>query len=77
MKIKSFILVFLLFKIILTLKSDSCKKNEPIIIIEKITDNVQKGSYVYVTSISMYDLNSSIIETRNVFNTQITNKSDT
>jgi hypothetical protein len=55
MKIKRLILVFLLFKIIcLTLKSDSCKNDEPIIIEEKITNNVQIGSYVNGTSISMY-----------------------
>ncbi|MEI6047335.1 MAG: hypothetical protein WCS03_00425 [Bacteroidota bacterium] len=71
MKIKSFILVFLLLKIILTLKSDSCKKDEPIIIKEEITNNDQKGSYMNGTSISMYELNSSMIPTWNLFSTQI------
>ena len=78
MNIKRFNLVFLLIKIIcLTLKSDSCKKEEPIIIIEKITYNVQKGSYINGTSISMYKLNSSMGQTGNVFSTQITKNIDT
>jgi hypothetical protein len=77
MNIKRFIIVFLLFKIIcLTLKSDSCKKEEPIIIIEKITYNVQKGFYINGTLISMCKLNSSMRQSGNVFSTQITNNSD-
>jgi hypothetical protein len=61
MKIKRVILVFFIFKIIcLTLKSDSCKKDEPRINNEKITGSVQKGPCVKGTSISIYDLNSSM-----------------
>ena len=57
MKIKRLILVSLLFKIIcLTLKSDSCKNDEPIIIEEKITNNVQIRFYYNGPSISMYDV---------------------
>lgn len=77
MNLKRFIIVFLLFKIIcLTLKSDSCKKEEPIIIIEKITYNVPKGSYINGTSISVYKLNPSMRQSGNVFSTQITNNGD-
>lgn len=77
MNLKRFIIVFLLFKIIcLTLKSDSCKKEEPIIIIEKITYNVPIESYIIGASISKYKLNSSMRQYGNVFSTQITNNSD-
>ena len=61
----------------LTLKSDSCKKEEPRINNEKITGNVQKGLCVNGTSISIYDLNCSMGQTGNVFGTQITNNSGT
>jgi hypothetical protein len=77
MKIKSFILVFLLLKIILTVKSDTCKKDEPIFINEIVTDNIQKGSYIDGTSISVYELNSYMGQPWNVFSTQITNNIDT
>jgi hypothetical protein len=59
MKIKSYILVFLLIKIILTVKSDSCKKDEPGSIEESITQTVQKEDFVYRTSISMHELDFS------------------
>ena len=64
MKIKSYILIFLLFKIILTVKSDSCKKDEPIVIKEGI-NNVQNESYLKETSISIYELSSLMGQSRN------------
>jgi len=77
MNLKRFIIVFLLFKIIcLTLKSDSCKKEEPFIIIEKTKYYVPKESYINGTSISMYKLNSSMRQSGNVFSTKITNNND-
>ena len=74
MKIKSYILIFLLFKIILTVKSDSCKKDELIVIEEEITNNVQNGSYLKERSISVYDLDSPMRQTSNILNPQINNK---
>lgn len=60
MKIKRLILVGILIKIIcLTLKSDSCNKDEHGINFNKIIGHVQKEFCVNRTSISMYDLNSS------------------
>ena len=64
MKIKSYILILLLFKIILTVKSDSCKKDDPIVIKEEI-NNVQNESYLKETSISIYELNFPMGQTRN------------
>ena len=77
MNLKRFIIIFLIIKIIcLTLKSDSCKKEEPIIIIGKITSNVPKGSYINGTSVSQFKLNPTTRKSGNVCSTQITNSSD-
>jgi hypothetical protein len=45
-------------------KSDSCKKDEPIVIKEEI-NNVQNESYLKETSISIYELNSPMGQTGN------------
>jgi hypothetical protein len=78
MKIKRLILVGILIKIIcLTLKSDSCNKDEPGLNFDKIIGHVQKEFCVNRTSISMYDLNSSEGQTRNICSTHSTSNSGT
>jgi hypothetical protein len=68
MKIKRLILVGILIKIIcLTLKSDSCKKDELGLNFDKVIGHVQKGFWVNLTSISIYDLNSSEGQIGNAF----------
>jgi hypothetical protein len=76
MKIKSYILVFLLFKILLTVKSDSCIKNEPVTIKEEMTVTVQNESYIEEASVSLYDLDPFTVLSGNFLKPQITDKSD-
>lgn len=64
---------FLILTFLLILVSYSCKKDEPKIIKEKVTGQVQKGPYINGTSITMSELNSSLAQTGNIFTTQISN----
>ena len=57
--------------------TNSCKKDDPKIIKEKVTGSVQKGPFINGTSISMFELNSSLQQTGNTFNTQILNNAGT
>jgi uncharacterized protein (TIGR02145 family) len=62
--------ILLVLSIFLT---STCKKEEePKIVKSKVTGLVQKGPYVNGTSISMFELNSSLSQTGNSFTTQIT-----
>ncbi|MCX6325121.1 MAG: hypothetical protein NT144_00495 [Bacteroidia bacterium] len=66
--------VFLLASIsLLVLLLGNCKKDEPKIIKQKVTGHVQKGPYINGTSISMYELNSSLEQTGKIFTTEISN----
>ena len=68
--------VFLLASIsLLVLLLGNCKKDEPKIIKQKVTGQVQKGPYINGTSISMSELNSSLVQTGKIFTTQISNNS--
>jgi uncharacterized protein (TIGR02145 family) len=51
----------------------SCKKDEVKIIKQKVTGQVQKGPFVNGTSITMSELNSSLVQTGKIFTTQIIN----
>jgi uncharacterized protein (TIGR02145 family) len=64
---------FFIIATLLLLISDSCKKEEPKIIKEKVTGQVQKGPYINGTSVTMSELNESLGQTGNIFTTQITN----
>ena len=59
------------------LLTNSCQKDEPKIIKEKVTGCVQKGPFVNGTSILMSEVNSSLQQTGNIFTTQILNNSGT
>ena len=67
-------LSILIFSCVLIFLSN-CKKESDTIKISKakISGYVQKGPFVNGTTIQMYELNSSLDQTGNVFNTQITN----
>jgi uncharacterized protein (TIGR02145 family) len=64
---------FLIVPILLILVFYRCKKDEPKIVKEKVTGQVQKGPYINGTSITMSELNSSLAQTGNLFTTQISN----
>ena len=66
--------VFLLASIsLLVLLLGNCKKDEPKITKQKVTGHVQKGPYINGTSISMFELNSSLEQTGKIFTTEISN----
>jgi uncharacterized protein (TIGR02145 family) len=60
---------------LLVLSLGGCKKDQPKIIKQKVTGYVQKGPYVNGTSITMSELNSSLVQTGKNFTTQISNNS--
>ena len=64
---------FLVISFLLILVSYRCKKDEPKIIKEKVTGQVQKGPYINGTAITMSELNSSLAQTGNIFTSQISN----
>lgn len=64
---------FFIVATLLLLISGSCKKEEPKIIKEKVTGQVQKGPYINGTSVTMSELNESLGQTGNIFTTQIIN----
>jgi uncharacterized protein (TIGR02145 family) len=68
-----FLPFFLIIPFLLIIISYSCKKDEPKIIKEKFTGQVQKGPYINGTSMTMSELNSSLAQTGDIFTTQISN----
>jgi hypothetical protein len=65
------VLLFILLSLFL---SNSCNK-DTVIKKQRISGNVQKGPYLYGTSIEMYELNSSMEQTGKVFRTQVSDNS--
>jgi uncharacterized protein (TIGR02145 family) len=68
-----------IFRIIITISClvpvlpfPGCRKDD-LIIKDKVTGLVQKGPFINGTTISMYELNSSMAQTGNSFTTQISN----